>query len=349
MKPSGMQESATRAEVACIDCGGGPVCPVFVRQPKEANFARRAGGDERPGDDKYILVRCERCGSVFLHPHYFEEASAVYTDPRYFGDYYPGNIHSGGGPPAGKVELSAYGRWNGRRQARGLLRMAGLDPSVRLVRVADIGCAYGFLVQAFAEEGCDAYGVEVSEQALKAQSKGLNVHHGRFEEAPFEDGYFDLIVANQVVEHIVDLGSLCEALYRTLKPDGRVILAVPNDLEGSRSLIWRRRPWWLIPPMHVRYFTRVSAQRIFARHGFRLERVFTTGEITTTILSPLLKWRLKRTRFRGWVNTKAYKAFMLLFSAVLMPLDWVLTHAGRHNDLMLVLCRTDRPGVRRGF
>ena len=334
--------------MACIDCGVGPVCPVFVRQPKDANFACMARGDEVPDDDKYILVRCENCGSVFLHPYYFGEASAVYSDPRYFGEYYPGNIHSGGGPPAGKVELSAYGRWNSRRQARRLLRMAGLDPSVRLARVADIGCAHGFLVQAFAEEGCDAYGIEVSEQALKAQGRGLNVYHGRLEEAPFEDGYFDLIVANQVIEHIVDLGSLCEALHRTLKPDGRVILTVPNDLEGARSLIWRRRPWWLIPPMHVRYFTRASAQRIFARHGFRLERAFATGEIATTILNPPLKWHLKRARFRGLENTKAYKAFMLLFSAVLMPLDWVLTRIGRHDDLVLVLSRTVRPGVRRG-
>lgn len=338
----GLREGARMASegtvATCIDCHSSRLCAVYVREPKESNFAVAVRQGVPPGPGRYVIVRCSDCGSVFLHPHYFEEAAGVYSDPRYFTGYYPDNIHQGGGPPGDKKELSVYGRWMLKRHARHLLREAGVADGASVV---DIGCAQGFLVRAFAENGCRAYGVEISRQAIEAQTRGLNVYHGRFRDAPFEENCFDLIVASQVFEHIVDLELVCNAMRRTLRPGGAILLSVPNDIDGFRHLVWRKRPWWLVPPMHVRYFTRMSARRIFARHGFSLVRVSTEGSVFSD-LNAILRWFLRRSVLRGVAHTRAYKAVGILLDSALKPIDWMLNLGGRHANMMLVLRRATK-------
>lgn len=62
---------------------------------------------------------------------------------------------------------------------------------------------------------------------------------------PFSDSAFDLIFANQVLEHIQDLTFLLEEIHRILKPGGQLVAHVPYFRSG----------WAHIDPTHVRSFT----------------------------------------------------------------------------------------------
>jgi len=123
-------------------------------------------------------------------------------------------------------------------------------------------------VQALAAMGCQACGVDISETSTNlASEKGLEVYCGRFEDQDLPDHHFDLIFSIQTFEHIADLGKVLQRVKEKLKPGGALLIAVPNDVDGYRGRLYPRR-WWMIPPMHIRYFTCRSVEGIFGRHGF---------------------------------------------------------------------------------
>ena len=74
------------------------------------------------------------------------------------------------------------------------------------------------------------YGIELIENQLKkARKKGLTVKkadlNGKF---PFVNNSFDVIHANQVIEHISNIDNFMSETYRVLKPGGYVLISTEN-------------------------------------------------------------------------------------------------------------------------
>jgi len=88
-------------------------------------------------------------------------------------------------------------------------------------RVLDFGCGKGGTVSALLADGVDAYGVDNApgEIALAQELVGDRcvLAENSF---PWPDGYFDYIVANQVLEHVTDLTGAMAEVARVLKPGG---------------------------------------------------------------------------------------------------------------------------------
>lgn len=62
---------------------------------------------------------------------------------------------------------------------------------------------------------------------------------------PFDDASFDVVHANQVLEHVADLIPLIHEIHRILKPGGLLVAHTP----------YFRAAWAHIDPTHVRHFT----------------------------------------------------------------------------------------------
>ena len=127
------------------------------------------------------------------------------------------------GEPRAAVLLRGVQRAAATQPVR-LLERAGLP---RGARVLDAGAGGGRLVAALARRGHDAYGIEPSarsrERALRA---GLDVRAETLHE--HDASGLDAVVLWHVLEHLDDpLGAL-ERLRAWLKPDGLVLLGVPN-------------------------------------------------------------------------------------------------------------------------
>lgn len=321
--------------VNCIDCGDCNICTAFIRSPKDNNITVPVNKSIDPCDYLYTILRCKDCGSIFLHPNYFEESFGVYNDERYFTGYFPNNIHSGGGPSLTPPSLSFYTKWRNKRKACLLLKLAGFFRQSN-IRVIDIGCAKGELVQAFFDCGCDAYGVDVSGQiVLEAQKKGLNCYHGHFENSPFPNEYFDLIVSIEVFEHIALLETIINKIKQTLKPNGVFIIQVPNDIEGYRHLFFRKI-WWMIPPMHIRYFTTKSVKNIFSQYGLKVSFIRTTGSFGDDI-GAIISWRLKKLGIRKIQNLLIFKMLIKAMKVLFLPIDILLNVFSRHSEMIVVM------------
>ena len=121
---------------------------------------------------------------------------------------------------------------------------AGQDRRLNLIRryvdledarVLDIGCGIGTYVNKLAEVSGDAYGVDIDparvrEGAHTRQSRRGTLSVGVSERLPFSDASFDMVLLNEVIEHVKDDAETLREACRVLRPGGHVIIYAPNRL-----------------------------------------------------------------------------------------------------------------------
>jgi len=127
-------------------------------------------------------------------------------------------------------------------------------------RVLDYGCGGGHVVALGRQQSIDIYGVEAfyagSNARQIASDNGLLgnavLELGEDGVVPFEDGSFDLVVSNQVFEHVEDLGLVLREIFRVLRPGGHLLTLFP-----AREVV--REGHCGVPMIH--WFSKESALR----------------------------------------------------------------------------------------
>lgn len=146
-------------------------------------------------------------------------------------------------------------------------------------RVLEVGCGDGDFSLGFAREA-EVWGVEPSQApAAKARERLAHVFACTYDKAEPElpNNYFDLIICNDVIEHIPSHDELLESLRCKLKPDGRLVASVPNVryLPHLKELLidsdWHYGDEGILDRTHLRFFTRKSICRSLEEHGFSVE------------------------------------------------------------------------------
>jgi len=95
------------------------------------------------------------------------------------------------------------------------------------LKILDVGCGTGANLEMLAQYG-DAEGVDVSDDALEfCRRKGLKAQKGLAEALPYEDEFFDLTTALDVVEHLDDDVAGLKEMYRVTKGGGYSLIFVP--------------------------------------------------------------------------------------------------------------------------
>lgn len=133
-------------------------------------------------------------------------------------------------------------------------------------RHLDIGCAFGYMIEAALAAGFESQGLEISPAADVARGLGYQVSRVRLEDAKLPDGNFDLITAIDVLEHIPDPAAWLKECRRILKQDGILFLVTP-DCSSLPALI-RRSKWPHYKEEHLYYYTPRTAKRLLYNAGF---------------------------------------------------------------------------------
>lgn len=116
-------------------------------------------------------------------------------------------------------------------------RMAWIERcagALRGRRVLDAGCGAGDYSRALAARGAAVWGVEIDRDKL-AKSRVAAGAHGRLvcgdlERAPFAQASFDLVLYNEVLEHVPDDAAALRESFRLLRPGGVLVVFAPNRL-----------------------------------------------------------------------------------------------------------------------
>lgn len=146
-------------------------------------------------------------------------------------------------------------------------------------RVLELGCGRGYAAVAMAGKGCTVVGIELDvEAAAEARARCQRVLVGDLaellESPELADGSFDVIVAADVLEHLVDPVLALRRCRRLLADGGFVLASIPNATHASviLTLCDGRFPWedeGLFDRTHLHQFGEDSALGLFARAGYR--------------------------------------------------------------------------------
>lgn len=147
-------------------------------------------------------------------------------------------------------------------------------------KVLEIGCGSGNF-RTNCSDVCEYWGVEPNpEAATKAKRQLTKVLLGIYEDAheTIPDGYFDLIVCNDVIEHLPDHESFLKKIKTKLAPNGVLIGSVPNIrfLPYLISLLcakdWKYEDSGVLDRTHLRFFTEKSLKQTFIDTGYDIEQ-----------------------------------------------------------------------------
>ncbi len=137
-------------------------------------------------------------------------------------------------------------------------------------RVLDFGCGWGFFLAAAKERGWQAHGLEpLPGHAVYARAKfGLDVLTDTLREDSFAPASFDAVTAFQVFEHIPDPVGDVQRLHRLLKPEGLVLIEVPNIATWGVSLLKGRHRHFVQD--HLNFFSAETLSDLLTRQGFKI-------------------------------------------------------------------------------
>jgi SAM-dependent methyltransferase len=208
--------------VRCNCCGSDRSAPFAAGRDYEYDTC----------DTWVTAVRCRDCGLVYLNPR--PAAAALPT--IYPANYYAYDF---------ATSMPAVVRWvKDRVDAMKVRLYLRLLPGPG--RILDVGCGDGRILDMLRRHGradWDLWGVEFSDAAAaQARRAGYTVLVGRFEDVELPPASFDLMIMNQLIEHVDDPRAMIAKARTALRPGGHLVIETPN-LDSLDARLFRRRYW----------------------------------------------------------------------------------------------------------
>ena len=152
------------------------------------------------------------------------------------------------------------------------------------MRVLDAGCGAGrHLCESFRTPGIDVAGVDLKWDDLckargfltlmaREQPGRWSVAKADLTKLPFADGYFDVVICSEVLEHIEDNRTAVSELVRVLRSGGDLVVTVPRYL--PERICWAiSRAYHEEPGGHIRIYRKAEMLRLLESSGVRCRRI----------------------------------------------------------------------------
>ncbi len=138
--------------------------------------------------------------------------------------------------------------------------------------LVDVGCGGGLFLAQMRRRGFPGLGLDFSrEAAVVAWRQGVPVVCGSLEQNPLAEGACAAVTMFHVLEHLPDPSAYLIAAWRLLRPDGRLIVQVPNASCWQFRLLGER--WNGVDvPRHLVNFRASDLDAMLACAGFAIVR-----------------------------------------------------------------------------
>jgi SAM-dependent methyltransferase len=216
----------------------------------------------RTTSKEFFIVECSGCQLLRLYP---------WPNPSELHTYYPETYWFASQTDTTSRLEEAYRKIVLRDHVRfvtGALRaMNATGP------VLDVGCGGGLFPKMLAERGYAAFGTDYSRKAAGVawRCNGVPTICAELTNSPFAPDTFAVITMFHVLEHLYDPSSYLHAAHRLLRPDGRLIVQVPNA--SSWQFLLFGESWnGLDVPRHLLDFRARDLDALLEGCGFEVIR-----------------------------------------------------------------------------
>jgi len=139
--------------------------------------------------------------------------------------------------------------------------------------ILDVGCGNGGWLIRLKNAGWKTRGVEIDEPAAQAANEaGLSVFCGTLIDAGFPDNSFDVVRLHYVFEHLINPNETLDEIHRILKPDGIVLIRIPN-IDSAMFKLFKENWFALDIPRHVFHYTPKTFSNLANQHKFKIIKV----------------------------------------------------------------------------
>lgn len=215
----------------------------------------------------YTLAVCDDCDFMFVK-EYFDYND--YYDKHYFDSY--GDAETLFNKELKKEGDFSYGGSKSMHEStyKDIIGLIKRFKKIKNANFLDVGCAEGFGLLLAEKEGANVFGLDVSKDAIdECKKNGLNdVFVCELPQATVKD--IDVVIMNDVLEHMQDPNKNLIALNKIMKKSG--VVFVKNNLfsldsfKNDENYFLRQ----FEPPYHCSYFSKERMIKIFKDHGFKL-------------------------------------------------------------------------------
>ncbi len=259
----------------------------------------------------FAVVRCGGCGHLFLNPR-----PTAATAPL----IYPSTYYTQAGGHAGLL-----GRIKDVVVVRRFRQlMADMPPDCAIL---DVGCGDGALLLALraAFPRCRLAGVDAAiapAHRARLERAGIELLEGLVETASLGRERFDLVVMNQVIEHLWDVRAAMRAIHAALKPGGLVTISTPDSQGYDRR--WFRHGSWggYYVPRHLNLFTAANLAGLLRTLGYDI--VDQRALVAPLIWVRNLQYTFYRrgSRLSRWFTDRNFGALALFTAMDLMAITF---------------------------
>lgn len=234
-------------------------CPV-CNQSSFSNYLNVE--DYTVSHKEFTIQQCNSCYFLFTNPRPSEEQIGAYYESQ---DYI--SHHDEAKDMMSKVYTSVR---NHTIEQKVELVNSLVQPKGKLL---DIGCGTGNFLSAMKLNGWKTYGTEPDISAREVASKrvGATVFEN-VDEKRLSSEQYDVITLWHVLEHVHKLNELLEWLEKHLKPNGWLIIAVPNPQSYDATKYGR---FWAAydVPRHLYHFTRATMKNLLQKHRLSIKKI----------------------------------------------------------------------------
>ena len=197
-----------------------------------------------------------------------------------------------------KLKATKYGMPKKREH-----NILSLLQKVKGKNILDIGCSTGYFGQNLEKMGAKVTGIDISKIAIK---KAKNVISNAIvvdlnqDKLPFNKKTFDIVIASEVIEHLIKPTHVLKEIERVLKSDGYFVVTTPNFMYWGNRLKFLKGQFrytqsGMFDEGHVHFYSYQTLQEDLIQSGFNIigyNHVFVGTEFLNFIRQKFLRMYL---------------------------------------------------------
>ena len=191
--------------------------------------------------------------------------------------------------------------------------------------ILDIGCGDGANARLLIKRNCIVDGITISEEEKVIAGEVMrkvyvyNIEIGLPVKA---DAVYDAVICSHVLEHICYPQQLMNDIHRALKPNGILIVALPNIMHYqsrwqliSDNFNYKNAGIW--DYTHFIWYTFITARQLLEQHDFKIEVATVTGELPcNNVLKKILPPAVRKFIYSLLIKiSKGFFCYQLLYTA----------------------------------